>query len=114
MDDGSPLSDVQPDAPTEELRSEPSPSETEASKLFKKWKAAIDRGRKAYGDADKVMDKILASCPVGTTVRTVERNQEIDLILIDQFATSNKVWAGSSCSRFKIDVQKVKPQDAKN
>lgn len=85
--------------------------QAEREKLFKKWHAAIARGRRAYAEADKAIDAILATDKPGTTVRITDRGKEIDLVLVDQFAHKNKVWAGSSCARFKIEERAVKPQD---
>ncbi len=82
-------------------------------KHMKAWHKAITRGKRGYEAADKAMDKLLAIAPVGTTVRIEDKGKQIDLKIVDQFADKNKVWAGSSCARFKIEAKEVKPVKAK-
>lgn len=82
-------------------------------KLMTNWHKAITRGQRGYKAADTLMDKLLAIAPVGTTVRIDVKGTKFDLTVIDQFADKNKVWAGSSCARFKIEAKEVKPVKAK-
>ncbi len=82
-------------------------------KLMTTWHKAITRGKRGYEAADKVMDKLLAIAPVGTSVRIEVKGKQVDLTIVDQFADRNKVWAGSSCARFKIEAKEVKPVKAK-
>lgn len=86
--------------------------QSEVADLFRRWLRCIARGRKAYSDADKTLDEILRQAEPGATIRIVEHGKEKDLTLVDQFAETNKVWAGSACSRYKIEVRPVKPQEA--
>ncbi|WP_436716574.1 hypothetical protein U8335_03940 [Roseiconus lacunae] len=82
--------------------------------LFEKRRKYLNAGRVNYQRADKIVDQLLERCAAGVSVTlppATKRGKPEVHTLVDQFADTNKVWAGSSCSRYKIESRSLTPQE---
>ncbi len=81
--------------------------------LFTKYQRYLTAGKANYGRADKALEAILQRCEPGVeyVLPAKGKRPPIRLALVDQFAATNVVWAGSGCKRMKITETAVKPQD---
>lgn len=81
--------------------------------LFTKYQRYLTAGKANYGRADRALEAILQRCEPGVEyiLPAAGKRPPIRLTLVDQFANSNVVWAGSGCKRMKITENAVKPQD---
>lgn len=81
--------------------------------LFEKHLKYLAAGRANYGKADKLLDQILQRCEPGCehVAEAVGKKPPQRMTIVDKFADTNQVWAGSSCKRIAIEVKAIKPQD---
>jgi hypothetical protein len=81
--------------------------------LFLRQQKLLAAGRANYGKADKVLEQILARCEVGVEMIVEGQGKQPPqkMTLVDRFADTNAVWAGSSCKRLTIEAKDIKPQD---
>lgn len=90
---------------------QPVPADVKA--FFEQHERYLAAGRANYAKADKAVKELLKRCEPGCYVITegTRRKNPERIELVDQFAETNQVWAGSSCKRFKIQSTEIKPQD---
>jgi hypothetical protein len=85
----------------------------EITELFEKHNRYLSAGKSNYARADKVLEQLIERCEPGVTITlpAVGKQPPRTVTLVDKFAESNQVWAGSSCKRLNVEYKDVKPQD---
>lgn len=85
----------------------------EITELFAKHDRYLSAGKANYAKADKVLEQLIERCEPGVTITLPAQGKQPPrtATIVDKFAESNQVWAGSSCKRLNIEYKEVKPQD---
>jgi len=75
----------------------------DAAERVEDYLRALDSGRAAYQEADTIVDELLRAVGVGETIRLDDGRE---YVLVDQFATTNKVWKPTGVSRYTLEKKR--------
>lgn len=77
------------------------PTPPSTADLVRQRMAALDQGKAGYARADALFDQIRDAVSVG---ESIDLGNGQTAVVVDQFATKNKVWKPCGVSRFDIEV----------
>ena len=76
-------------------------SPAQQARLVESYFRALDRGKKAYGAADKALEAVVSSAPIGAVI---DLGGGRTATVVDQFANKNKVWKPCGVNRLVLEL----------